>query len=114
MRERKGLESHAVARATPPPARDRHERPWNSLFGRTFPCSGVENSLFRKVQGIARKPFELQGDFAPTSAPRAENGRRFSKFPDNFPVLREIRDRARPRSRCRTGARRADTAGTSA
>jgi hypothetical protein len=62
----------------------------NSLFRRNIPCSGYENSLFRKVQGIGRKPFKLLPDLASASAEIAETGAKFSKFPVKFPVVREF------------------------
>jgi hypothetical protein len=39
----------------------------NSLLRRKIPCSGNENSLFRKEQGISRTLFKPLGDFAPVS-----------------------------------------------
>jgi hypothetical protein len=62
----------------------------NSLFRRNIPCSGNENSLFRKVQGFGHKPFKLLRDPACASAEIDENGAKFSKFPVKFPVVREF------------------------
>jgi hypothetical protein len=44
-----------------------------SLFRRRTPCSGIENSLFRTVQGIGRKLLDLQSDLG--SAADAQHAR---------------------------------------
>jgi hypothetical protein len=61
-----------------------------SLFGDKIPCSGAGNSLFCILQGIARKiliSLSISASAAPKSA---KNGRKLSKYPVKFPVLREI------------------------
>jgi hypothetical protein len=71
-----------------------------SLIGRAFPCSGDENSLIWSEQGNRCNTLKLLYDLFVCQAKAAENARESEKFPDNFPVLREIvLEGARPERR---------------
>ena len=57
-----------------------------------IPCSGNEDSLFRRAQGIARKPFRSPRDPASRPAKLAANVAKSAKFPAKFPVGGEFAD----------------------
>ena|ERR1700722_9207244 len=64
--------------------------PENSLFGREIPCSDMEISLFGEHQGNARKRLDSLLELTSRKVEIGRNDRKSPKFPDNFPVLREI------------------------
>jgi hypothetical protein len=55
--------------------------PENSLFGRTNPCSGQNDSLFPEEQGIGLQAAESAWRPAPKTVPKSQNWAKFSKIP---------------------------------
>src|ERR1700730_625108 len=66
-----------------------NQNPWNSLFRRTISLFGRINSLIPVDQGNRRSALQSLAEWSLAARKTRQNGPRFPKFPDLFPVLRE-------------------------